>query len=258
MDLSIIIPIYNGETFVKGRLLALSSYLESLNTSYELIAVDDGSTDHTAEVLRSLSLPHFRPVFQQPNQGKFAAIVCGMRQAQGRCRIFTDADVPYDLEAFQYMAQLVNQRQIHLVIGDRTLTESYYSAGLPKLRQLATRSFTWFVRLFVTSGLADTQCGLKAVRGDVAEALFPLLQERGFAGDVELLYIALVYNLEIKRIPARLQFHGASTVSLFRHGLSMLRSLFRIRSRRRRGEYKSAQLENLSRQDYWQPPKLNH
>ena len=210
------------------------------------MVVDDGSRDGTAAVLRSLALPNLVPVFRPRNGGKFAAVVEGMAAARGRCRVFTAADVPYGFSSLPRMADLVRRRGFHLVVGDRTLPGSAYAEDMGLVRRVATHGFSAFVRLFVTAGLYDTQCGLKAFRGDVAEALFPLLRERGFAGDVELLYIALMHNLEIKRVPVRLRYQGRSTVRPMLHAWAMLESLARIRWRRTRGLYDSPALTALS------------
>ena len=249
VTLSVVIPVYNSAAFVGDRLRELTDFLARSGIDHEVVAVDDGSTDHSAETIERLRLPRTTVVREPSNRGKFGAIARGMAVARGRCRIFTDADVPYDLAAIPRAAHLVADRGFHVVVGDRTLPESSYSASLGPLRRIATAAFTHCVRLFVTSGLGDTQCGFKAVRGDVADALFPLMREERFAGDVELLYIALKHNLTIRRIPVRLRFHGESSVSAVKDGLIMMRSLLAIRSRHRQGLYESTVLHGLGASD---------
>lgn len=251
MELSLIIPVYNSEAFIEQRLRSLAQFLDAAGIDYELIPVDDGSRDLSAAVLQKLTIPRCRPVILETNRGKFGAVAAGMAASRGNCCIFTDADIPYELTIIPYMLKLVRESSFHLVIGDRTLPGSHYRADLTAVRKLTTQLFTFFVRVFVTGGLFDTQCGIKAFRGDVARALFPLLREHGFAGDVELLYIALKYNLSVRRVPARLQFQGPSSVNALRDGLSMFRSLFRIRSRFRAGNYQSTELLQISDQNYW-------
>jgi dolichyl-phosphate beta-glucosyltransferase len=179
-DLSIVIPVYNDENFIGETVHQIHSYLEKATaTSFEIIVVNDGSSDSSAKVLQSLDLPHLTVVDCPVNRGKFAAICQGMAYARGTCRIFTDADLPYDLEALPYMTRLVNERGFHVVVGDRTLLHSEYAERLTPLRAIGTRLFTLFVRLLVVSGLEDTQCGLKAFRGDIAHELFPPRQRYG-------------------------------------------------------------------------------
>ncbi|MCG8557013.1 MAG: glycosyltransferase [Proteobacteria bacterium] len=253
MDLSIVIPVFRGGSTIAGRLRGLSRYLERTDhgLDYELVVVDDGSGDGTGELLERLDLPRLAVVKLAENRGKYSALKVGMGRATGACRLFTDADVPYEHGAVLYMARHVIDRGVHVVIGDRRLRGSRYCDELGPVRRALTGAFTLVVRLLVTSGLGDTQCGIKAFRGDVAAALFPLLRESGFAGDVELLYIALGYNLEIKRVPVRLVFQAPSTVRPGRDALRMLGALTRIRRRRVRGEYRNADLEALAHQDYW-------
>lgn len=245
-ELSLVIPVHDAAAFVEERLRELSSYLESTGIDYEIVAVDDGSTDASPEILRGLVLPRFKAIERRENGGKFAAIKIGMAEATGRCRIFTDADVPYALDAIPRAVHLVARRRFHIVVGDRSLPSSVYTDELPPIRRIATEAFTLCVRLFVTSGLGDTQCGFKGIRGDVADALFPLMRETRFAGDVELLYIALKHNLDIKRIPVQLRYQGPSSVKPVADGLAMLRSLGAIRARHRRGEYDSPELRRIS------------
>jgi dolichyl-phosphate beta-glucosyltransferase len=254
-DLSIVIPVYNGENFIGETLHQIHSYLEkATNFSFEIIAVNDGSTDSSLKVLQSLDLPFLTVLDCAVNRGKFAAIRRGMAYATGRCRIFTDADLPYDLEAFPYMTHLVNGRGLHVVVGDRNLLHSEYAERLTPIRAVCTHLFTLFVRLLVVSGLHDTQCGLKAFRGELADELFPLVKDDGFSGDVELLYLALKYNLEIKRIPVRLRRSGASSVRVLKHGIMMLRRILQLRLAWSRGDYESQKLRELVDQQYWKSP----
>jgi dolichyl-phosphate beta-glucosyltransferase len=258
MDLSVVIPVYNGADFIAESVALIHGYLSKFaDVDFELILVNDGSTDQTREVLESLKLPGLTVISLPSNQGKFGAIVAGMLAASGYCRIFTDSDIPFDLEAIKYMYDLVDQRSFHLVVGDRSLRDSHYQGPLSLARLLGTPIFTSLVRLLVMGGLHDTQCGIKAFRGDVASAIFPLLRDRGFSGDVELLFVALKYNLEIKRIPVRLRRVSRSSVHVFGHGFRMISRICRLRFLWNSGAYQSEALERLSDQRYWRFGKID-
>ena len=248
---SLVIPVFNGESFLAENLARVRSYVESTGLDAEIIVVDDGSTDRTPEILTAISADGFEVVRLPGNRGKFAALKAGMSVARGSCRIFTDADLPYDLEAIGYMAALVAEQGFHIVVGDRTLVESELGIDQPFLRHLSTRVFSFSVRMLVTGELFDTQVGFKAFRGDVASALFPLITDDGFAGDVELLYVALKYNLAIRRIPVRLLRTGLTTVSVVGHSLPMLRRIAGLRRRWASGGYESTDLQNIADQRYW-------
>jgi dolichyl-phosphate beta-glucosyltransferase len=256
-DLSLVLPVFNAALFVERSLAEAEAFLGREALSWEIVAVDDGSTDGTAERLAARPAGNLTIVSLPENLGKFGALKAGMRASRGRCRIFTDADLPFDLDAVPYMARLVNDRGFHVVTGDRTLLGSDYRAHVSRRRDTASAAFSFLVRMLVTGGLFDTQCGLKAFRSDVADALFPLLAENGFAGDVELLYVALKYNLEIKRMPVRLRRSGPSSVHL---GLDAVRMLGRIASLRHAwdsGRYRSPALERIAGQAYWTAAKAS-
>ena len=135
--------------------------------------------------------------------------------------------------------------------GDRTLSESVSMENTRVVRKLSSRVFAYSVRMLVTGGLFDSQCGLKGFRGEVADALFPLVIDDSFSGDVELLYIALKHNLAIRRIPVRLQRASPSTVRLRFDSLPMLLRILRLRSNWRRGRYESETLSRIASQAYW-------
>lgn len=252
MDVSVVLPVHNGAAFVAASVAGLADFLARQAFSWEIVVVDDGSRDATADAVPTG--PGIRLVRLGENRGKFGALKEGMSAATGRCRIFTDADVPYDLEALPYVATLVNGRGFHVVVGDRSLTDSIYGARLTRSRAAASRGFSLLVRLLVTGGLFDTQCGLKGFRGDVASALFPLLTVEGFAGDVEVLYVALKYNLSIRRIPVRLRRNEKSTIRFGSHAPAMLRDALLLRGKWDRGLYASDALAAIAAQDYWAPP----
>jgi dolichyl-phosphate beta-glucosyltransferase len=250
-EVSLVIPVFNGAAFIARNLEETREFLSSRIARFEIVVIDDGSTDGTADLVEGLTDDRLSLLRIPSNKGKFAAIKAGMSAASGLCRIFTDADLPYDLEAVPHIRALVNDRRFHLVVGDRTLAESETLAPSGSVRSLTTKAFSFFVRMLVTGELFDTQCGLKGFRADVAEALFPLLTDDGFSGDVELLYVALKYNLEIRRIPVRLQRSAPTTVSLAAHSLPMLGCIAGLRRNWTSGCYHSERLRSLASQAYW-------
>lgn len=249
-DVSLIIPIYNSEAIVANTVEDLKAFVEGSPLSIEVIFVDDGSIDNSVGKSKEVAPSAFKFISLDRNQGKGAAVRTGMLEAQGDCCIFTDVDLPFDLSAVAYAASLVNDRAFHLVVGDRALSKSNYEA-LSGLRKVATQAFRTTVRLLVTGEVFDTQCGFKAFRKDVAKELFPLLRMKGFSFDAELIYIALKYNLEIRRIPvkARPSFH--SSVRPVADGLSMLFDILGLPSAWRKGAYKSERLKDLGQFSYW-------
>ncbi|MCK9219236.1 MAG: glycosyltransferase [Bacteroidales bacterium] len=235
--LSIIVPSYKSAGILRKNLPVLITYLKSQDYSFEVIVVDDGSNDHgaTETVCHEMNCIFCR---NKKNIGKGAAVRTGMKAARGAFRIFTDADIPYELNAIGTMLRYLDFKEFQLVIGDRKLKGSSYLTEIPELRKITSIFFTRFVGTIVTANFFDTQCGLKGFRGDVADFIFKHARINGFAFDVELLYIALKQNFEIKRIPVRLTNQEKSTVKVFRHGVGMFFDLFRIKLNNMRGYYK--------------------
>lgn len=250
MPLSVIIPVFNGAVTIADNVAELVTFLDSNFDSFEVIVVNDGSTDNTAEVLVRIQNPRLKIINLATNVGKFGAIKEGILVSTGDCCLFTDADLPYQLEAIPYAHRLITQGGFHLVTGDRRLRESKDEAARLLPRRLSSWIFSLIVRLCVTGEIYDTQCGLKALRGDVARILFGLLHDSSFSGDVELLYISLKYNLAIRRIPVFAYKGGKSTVKIFRDAIPMILRIMQLPLRWRAGVYESAPLRALSVQHY--------
>jgi len=248
---SLVIPVHNGEDFVAESIDEARSFLDRKCPAYEIVVVDDGSTDGTQGILEPLLNDRVKLIRLPENTGKYGALKAGMAFATGDCRVFTDADLPYDLEAVPYIAGLVNGHGYDIVVGDRTLPESVSLSNSRVARKLSSRIFSFCVRMLVTGGLFDSQCGIKGFRAEVAEVLFPLVMDNSFSGDVELLYIALKHNLSIRRIPVRLQRGSPSTVRLRFHSLPMLGRILKLRHNWNAGCYDSEILSRIGSQAYW-------
>lgn len=235
--LSLIIPSYDSAGILRRNLPLLLDYLKPQAYSWEVIVVDDGSGDHgaTETVCRDLGC---RYVGHERNRGKGAAVRAGMQAATGRFRLFTDADIPYELDAIERMLHYLDFKEFDMAVGDRNMEGSTYHDEIPKLRKLTSIFFTWFVGTIVTANFFDTQCGIKGFRAEAAGFIFRHARLDGFAMDVELIYIALKRNLEIKRIPVRLRNQEKSTVRVLRHGTAMFFDLFKIKYYNMKGYYK--------------------
>lgn len=160
-----------------------------------------------------------------------------MLSATGRLRLFTDIDVPYEVNSMARLLYYLDAKGYHMVAGDRRLPSSSYFAQISPLRHISSVIYSNIVGKLVAGGWYDTQCGLKGFRGDVAEDLFSVGIIDRFAFDVELFYVALKRNYDIKRIPVRLRKNESSSVSVLRDGLVMLLDLGRVLLHRARGGY---------------------
>ncbi len=237
VDLSVVLPSYRSADVARQHVPVLIDHLQSSGMSYEVIVVDDGSHDDgaTERVANDLGCRYFGV---SVNQGKGATVRRGMLEAEGRFRIYTDVDIPYELSAIDSMVHHLDQQNCDFVAGDRTLAEASYYAHMPPLRRVASHVYSTLVSRLVAGGRFDTQCGLKGFRAAVAEELFSVGRVNRFAFDVELFCIARERSFHIKRLPVQLRFHDASTVNVFSDGLTMLRDLASIRWNQLRGSYR--------------------
>jgi dolichyl-phosphate beta-glucosyltransferase len=170
--------------------------------------------------------------------GKGEALRVGMSNARGKYRIYTDADVPYELEAIERFVWYLDYKEFHMVTGDRTLEGSSYFEQVPPIRRVGSRLMSFFVGRFFAGGWFDTQCGIKGFRDYVADDLFGVSKVNRFAIDVELLYLALKRNYDIKRLPVNLEFQGKSTVRPLRDGLQIVVDIAHIRKNQMLGRYR--------------------
>ncbi len=248
VDVSVVLPCFRDAALARRSVGALRFALERTGFSWEIVVVDDGGGDFLHgewDDDEDISLLRF-----PENRGKGAAVRAGLRAARGRARIFTDVDLPFGTDLIPVIADYLLDRDFHVVMGDRTLPDSAYYLRTPWPRRLASALFTAFVGTLVTGGFFDTQCGLKGLRGDVAEAMLPLLRLDRFAFDVELVYVSLKHRLDIKRIPVRLLHNETSSVRLARDSARGFIDVFRIKYHQLRGWYASLPLDAIVRRDF--------
>lgn len=241
VELTVVLPCYRAAAVAARSVDALRPFLERhLPGAWEILVVDDGGGDFGADwpeagPARLLRLPR--------NRGKGAAVRAGMLGARGRVRVFTDVDLPYGREALLDIRGRI-AGGAHLAIGDRRLRGASYGPVAWR-RRAASAAFVLCVAALLRQARYDTQCGLKGFAGEVAEAIFTLAVEDGYAFDVEVLYLASRHGARVDRVPVRLRSVAPSEVRLARDAGRMLRAVLRIRRRARAGGYDSQALAAL-------------
>lgn len=230
--LSVVVPAYNEEKRIGFSLFRIKEYLQSRHLSSEIILVDDGSTDRTAEVSREImeGYPDFRVITLPQNRGKGAAVRAGMLQARGELVLFTDADLSTPIEELEKFMPLIREGY-DLVIGCRALPESVIKERQSWLREHLGKCFNLLVRLLVLRGFRDTQCGFKLFRKEAAREIFFRLETEGFAFDVEALLLARRLGFRVAQVPVVWINHPQSRVRLVRGSLSMFIDLLKIRKK---------------------------
>ncbi len=238
-ELSVVVPAYNSARYIGATVDKLARFLDQRGIRGEIVVVDDGSADDTAAA--AAVSPLAIVVRQERNRGKGAALRAGMARARGDVRAFTDADLPYGTEPLDRAMHYITERRFHAVLGDRTLPGSTYADSGP-LRAVVSELSSLAFRTLVTGGIYDTQCGIKAFRGDVAAELFRLSRVDGFAIDVELIYLLLKYRLDIKRFPVQLLRNSSSSVRVVRDSWRAFVDIGRMRRNWAVGRYRSPYL----------------
>jgi dolichyl-phosphate beta-glucosyltransferase len=246
MDLSVILPSYHGAQEAVASAGTIASALGAHALMWEIVIVDDGGNDFPSSLLLP---PHTRLLVHDKNRGKGAAVRTGLRASEGAVRIFTDVDVPYGVDAVLLAYAIMRSQNVHLVIGDRTLPLSRFDRPRSLPRRMLSRTAAILIGSVIAGGFADTQCGLKAIRGDVAELILPYLRVDRFAFDAELVHLCLKLGLDIRRIPVVQRENSATTVRPVRDSAIAVADLFGLMLRQRRWELLFANLALTLRLD---------
>lgn len=196
--LSLIFPAYNEEFRIAKSLGIAFEYLQKQNYSFELIVVDDGSSDSTAELVSQFNkdIKLFR---QAENLGKGAAVRRGMLEASGSFRVFSDSDLStpvYELK--KILASL--EKGADICIGSRGLDSSLIKEHQPFYREFMGRFFNKIVQFYLFKGIKDTQCGFKGFRENAAIDIFSKQSIDGFSFDVEVLFLARKLGYKIEEV----------------------------------------------------------
>lgn len=232
IDFSIVVPAFNEEARIKKAVREISRYLNASRSKWELIVVDDGSTDSTPRILGRLaaSVPQLRILHVGQNHGKGDAVRQGLGMARGHTVIFTDCDLSTPVSEIQRAAAWI-EKGYDFAIGSRAAPGARIPAPSPLQRRISSRIFNSIVRIYLGLGFADTQCGFKAFSRRAARLMAREGKIAGFAFDIELLLLARRHSLRVKEFPVVWRDRSDSKISLLRHGPAMLGSLILLHKR---------------------------
>jgi dolichyl-phosphate beta-glucosyltransferase len=228
--LSVVIPAYNEAKRIAPTLRDVSSHLSTKDYAYEIIVVDDGSTDNTHEVVAEemKSIPHLTFLNGQKNRGKGYAVNRGMTAAKGEYRLFMDADGSVNIrevDRFLFHAAYGFDVVIASISHPSQLRPVVEHAGY--LRRIFGSVSHSIVRMFATPGIYDTQRGFKLFSAKAADIIFSRQTIDRFGFDIELLVIAAHHNLSVKEVPVSWNNPAGSTVRASDY-FRTFKELFRI------------------------------
>jgi dolichyl-phosphate beta-glucosyltransferase len=230
--LSVVVPALNEEDRLPRTLERIVSHLSRRREGYELVVVDDGSRDRTAELAQAAGATVLR---NETNRGKGYAVRRGMLAARGARRLMTDADLSTPIEELDGLCARMDEGH-DVVIGSRALPGSRIEVRQPWYRENMGRFFNLFVRALAVPGVTDTQCGFKLFSGAAARDVFSAARLDGFSFDVEVLFLARRKGYRIAEVPVIWRNDAATRVSLLR-GFLAFPDLLRIRANDWRGRY---------------------
>jgi len=233
---SIVVPALDEAAGIAATVAGIRGALAELDASggVEVVVVDDGSADGTADA--AVAAGADQVVILPVNRGKGAAVRAGVDAARGRTIAFTDADLSYSPDQLRLVIDAV-EAGWDVAVGSRRHPEATTVRGAGRLRDVGSRAINLLASAVLLSRPHDTQCGLKAFRGDSAKAIFSLARVDGFAFDIEVLHLVERHELSLAEVPVRLDSAGRSTVRVVRDGLRLVRDVWRIRHWAATGAY---------------------
>jgi len=228
-ELSIIIPSYNEELRLPATLDRIAAYLASSRRTAEVLVVDDGSKDRTAQVAESFrgKIPSLRVVSNGVNRGKGFSVRHGMQEARGQIALFTDADLSAPIEEADKLIAALETHDV--AIGSRAVDRSLITVHESPFREFAGIIFNKIVQLILWLPFVDTQCGFKAFRRERCAIIFEQQTIERFGFDPELLYLARHHGLYAIEIPVRWGHSHATKVNMMRDSIQMFLDVFVIR-----------------------------
>ncbi|MGA7292385.1 MAG: dolichyl-phosphate beta-glucosyltransferase [Terriglobales bacterium] len=227
---SFVIPAYNESSRIRPTLDALLRFVQEQNWDAEILVVNDGSTDDTAQIAQDYGKRHSQIVLvENPgNRGKGYSVRNGMLHARGDICLFTDADlsspITESLKLFDAIA-----RGADIAIGSRWLKAELQTERQPLYRQAFGRIFNLLLRVVLGLRFADTQCGFKAFRRTAAQRIFPLQKIERWGFDPEILFLAKRAGLRVEEVPVLWAHSEGTRLHPFRDGMRMFLEVLRIR-----------------------------
>lgn len=239
MDISVIIPAYNEEQRIAPTLILVDAFLAKLAIRYEIIVVDDGSSDGTVALVESMrsELPRVRCVDTITNRGKGHAVRVGMLDAVGAVRIMCDADGSMPPEEMPKLISPIFEGKTQIAIGSRYAEGANTDVQQPKWRVIWSRLANKVIQRSLVAGIRDTQCGFKAFSAASAEAVFSRATIDGWSFDLEVLALASRLGYSIKEVGVTWRDDERSRISPVKDFLNVVREFLTIRGNFRRGHY---------------------
>ena len=232
--LSVIIPAYNEENRLGASLGRIIAYLEDRRCPFELLVVDDGSSDQTVRTAisaaRNLGREECLRILENgANRGKGYSVRRGMLAARGTFALFTDADLSTPIEEVAKLERELTRGGNQIAFGSRALEDSQIRTRQNLFRETAGKIFNLAMKVVTGMPYRDTQCGFKLFELESCRVLFRKQRLESYAFDVEILYLARKAELAAREVGVIWRHHSDSKIHLLRDGVGLLHGLISIR-----------------------------
>ena len=243
--ISIIVPAFEEQDRLGESVRTILRYIESEKLSAELIIVDDGSGDKTAETGETVCAEfpdvQTKVIRYEKNRGKGFAVKTGLLAAEADIAIFSDADLSTPIEELPKLVEPIQNGEFDLTFGSRALDRSLIGERQPWRREQGGKVFNLIVRTLTGLPFWDTQCGFKAFNMKKFRPLLDVMQIERFGFDVEFLFVANLHKLKLKEIPVRWNHDERTKVSVVRDSQRMFNEVREIRRNAKQGVYDKPQ-----------------
>ena len=241
-EVSIVVPAFEEQDRLGDSLVKIADHLRAASPGAEIIVVDDGSKDRTAEVGREVlaSFPDIASnvVRYEHNRGKGYAVKTGLLAARADIALFSDADLSTPIGEMPKLVDPIKAGEFDVTFGSRALDRSLIGTHQPWRREQGGKVFNLVVRTLTGLPFWDTQCGFKAFNLTKFRALLDVMQIDRFGFDVEFLYVAHLHGLRLNEVPVRWDNDDRSKVNVMRDSLRMFNEVREIRRNAKKGIYK--------------------
>ena len=235
---SIVIPAYNERDRILPTLESVLAYAGRQGWNAEVLVVDDGSRDETAEIVTQFAARHpmVRLVRNPGNRGKGHSVRNGMLRASGEILLFSDADLASPIEESEKLFAAI-AAGADIAIGSRWIRSELQTQRQPLHRQLMGRLYNLLMRIVLGLNFKDTQCGFKAFKRSTAQRIFQFQKIERWGFDPELLYLARKFGLRVVEIPVAWAHQEGARIHPVRDGMRMFGELLTVRWNAIRGQY---------------------
>lgn len=227
MHISIVVPTYNESVIIQENIRKIHNFFIN-KFKFEIIVVDDCSTDNTLANLKLIKLENFKIISNDANRGKGFSINKGILNSKGNIILITDADLSANIEEFNKLFSLFN-KGYSIVIGSRSKKNSKIDIKQNYTRIILGKIFNILVRLIFRLNYSDTQCGFKLYDAKIIKSIVKQCKVDRFCTDVEILYLAKLKNISVIEEGINWNDNKKSSVKLYRDPINMFYDLFRIR-----------------------------